>query len=187
MNKRSIIVSFLLPLALCGNNVSPARESREKKIERLFTELGIESLAENEPPAYHLATLEGDSVSLAGLCGRFVILHFWATWCKPCREEMPELDTFFRQTKNLPVSILGISIDKPEDSLKVKKAVEIMDLHFPIARAASGKMPDVYWMWGIPVTYLIDQTGKMIGRIRGSPNWTGNKMRELLKLLLNVP
>lgn len=160
--------------------------AQNKQLKPYFSALNIEYLSNQKAPKFELVTQDGDTVSIEKLQGRLAILHFWATWCKPCKQEMPELEQFSDRIKELNVSLLGISIDKSMDSLKIAEAVEEMGVTFPIAPAYSGKIKDAYWTWGIPVTYFIDPKGKIIGRMRGSGKWLNAKMFEFFKLLMTL-
>jgi peroxiredoxin len=175
------ILTFNLVVA----SVLPAM-TRNKKVDKLFSELQIEKLSEEAAPDFKLTTLDGDTISLRNNQNKLIILHFWATWCKPCRKEMPELENLAQKLNGLPVTILGISIDEATDSNKVKQAVGELGISFPIAAKYTGKISDVYWTWGIPATYLVGASGKILGRMLGPRRWNDTKMLELLQLLVNT-
>jgi thiol-disulfide isomerase/thioredoxin len=101
-----------------------------QEIRTYFSELGIEILSDGKAPIFKLETLQGDTLSLENFYGELLILHFWATWCKPCRREMPELEQLHRQLANKPVTILGISIDNENDGLKVENALKEINKFF---------------------------------------------------------
>ncbi|MFQ5629983.1 MAG: TlpA disulfide reductase family protein [bacterium] len=159
---------------------------QEKTLKSFFSELGIESLANAKAPAFELVTLNRESISLKQYKDRLLILHFWATWCKPCRTEMPELDNLSKKLAGQPIAVLGISIDKKSDGPKISDAIKSMGIHFPIAAAYSGKISDAYWTWGVPVTYLINSDGKILGRLRGPRKWTDSRMLAFLQFALSL-
>jgi thiol-disulfide isomerase/thioredoxin len=156
-----------------------------QEIRTYFSELGIEILSDGKAPIFKLETLQGDTLSLENFYGELLILHFWATWCKPCRREMPELEQLHRQLANKPVTILGISIDNENDGLKVENALKEINASFSNALSSSGKISKDYWAWGIPTSYFVDKEGRLLGRIRGNVEWTNSKMSELIHLLIN--
>jgi peroxiredoxin len=178
--KISNLVKIIFLIALLAWSVRIG--AQPKHLKSYFRELNIESLS-GEAPHFGLVTLSGDTISLERFKGSLLILHVWATWCQPCRKELPALEKLHLQVKNLPVSVLGISIDQPKDSLQISLAVKAMKLTFPNAAAFSGTISADYWTWGIPVTYLIDENSRFLGRVRGAGKWGDSKMIELLQLL----
>ena len=175
------IIFLIVPIA--GNGTLGAQP---KHLNSYFKKLNIESLS-GEAPHFELITLSGDTISLERYKGELLILHVWATWCQPCRQELPALEGLQSQIKNLPVSVLGISIDQQRDSLKISLAVREMKLTFPNAAAFSGTISTDYWAWGIPVTCLIDENSRFIGRVRGAGKWGDSKMIEFLQSLCKPP
>jgi thiol-disulfide isomerase/thioredoxin len=108
-------------------------------------------------PAFVLRDLEGRDVSLEGLVGKPVIVNFWATWCGPCRKEIPELNRFAAAHPEVPV--LGISVDDL-DSLALTKAARGLGIEYPVLRATGSVQRD----WGvrtIPATFLVDAGGRI--------------------------
>ena len=136
---RHLIILFL------GIFLSNTAISKESTVEKLLVSLGAEKLSDKSLPNFELVTLSGDTVTFSHLRGKILILHFWAAWCKPCMKELPELEKFYQQLDGQPVSILGISIDKTKDSLKVLKTVQEIGLSFPIATIYSSEISSVYW------------------------------------------
>jgi thiol-disulfide isomerase/thioredoxin len=103
-------------------------------------------------------------VDLASLRGQVVIVHFWATWCPPCREEMPVLDAFYRAHHGEGLEIIAASIDRKRDLSDVRKAMK--DFAFPAVLVAEAKSNG----WGtpdaMPLTYVIDATGVIRSVVR---------------------
>ncbi|RMG27733.1 MAG: TlpA family protein disulfide reductase [Methanobacteriota archaeon] len=149
--------------------------------------LGIDKLSETTPPPFRLITLNGDTLSLDQLDGKIIILHFWASWCVPCRKEMPELEKLYQTIKNenIPAVVLGISIDKKKDISRILPTIENWQITFPVASIHHGEISSIYWTWGIPVTYIISPKGYLMGRIMGSANWQENLWTIFLKVLRN--
>ena len=73
-------------------------------------------------PPLVLTALDGTSIDLANLRGKVVLINFWASWCAPCRKEMPTLDAFYRRHRGQNFELVGISIDFPRDAAKMRKA-----------------------------------------------------------------
>lgn len=174
----------LILIGACGFILTSVRVgAQEKSLKSYFAEFNVEVLSEKSAPEFHLRTVAGDTVSLATMKGQIVILHFWATWCKPCRHEMPLLEKLFKESHEMTVSILGIFIDDKKDSLKILPALKEMGITFPNAPAFSGEISKAYWTWGIPVTYIIDPQGQFIGRLRSGRDWASPEMKTFLRQL----
>ncbi len=180
MKMRKFYIFCLFFLGIAG--LRPAI-SGDKHIKQLFSDLEIESLGKQKAPPFHLLTLAGDTLSLDSYDDSLLIVHFWATWCVPCRKEMPEMSAFADANDSLPVVFIGISVDDEKDVPKVPGAVQQMGVNFPIAIAAKGKIDHSYWTWGVPVTYFISTDRQILGRILGPRSWQDPKMLQLLRLL----
>jgi len=110
-------------------------------------------------PAVALPDLAGHEVTLAGLRGRAVVLNFWATWCPPCKEELPALAEAWRRAQGTCVEIVGVT----EESSREDAAAEVVRhaLPYPIVFDADGGVGRAYGVTGLPRTYLIDPEGKV--------------------------
>lgn len=108
-------------------------------------------------PEIGLKDLSGKTVDLASLAGKVVILDFWATWCAPCREEMPELQKFYKKYNAKGLEIVGISVDKGPDG--IKDFISKLKVTFPIAHDAGHKVADKYSPPRMPSSYIIDRKG----------------------------
>lgn len=152
----------------------------DKGLDDFFEKTGFEKL-KGKAPNFHLITTTNDTISLESFEGKFLLVHFWATWCKPCRKEMPEFAELEEELKNVDIEVLGVSIDSKSDSLQ---AVEFAErFSFPNALAISGEISEDYWAWGIPTTILISEEGMLLGRVRGVINW--NNFSSLFKEYLS--
>lgn len=107
-------------------------------------------------PDFSLTTLDGESFSLSALKGQPVVLNFWATWCGPCRRELPALQSSAERYRDL-VTIVGI--DQAEDADTVQGYVDELGLTFPIPMDTDGKVGEAYRVRGLPTTYFIDSEG----------------------------
>lgn len=110
-------------------------------------------------PPFTLQTLEGDSVSLLDHCGDVVVVTFWATWCEPCRAEMPLFNELRRKFAPQGFEVLGIAMDDSPREV-VPQYVEELGLEFPILIVT----PDVarqYRIFGLPTTYILTRDGRV--------------------------
>jgi cytochrome c biogenesis protein CcmG, thiol:disulfide interchange protein DsbE len=114
-------------------------------------------------PALVLTALDGKTFDLGKLRGKTVLVNYWATWCAPCRKEMPKLDAFYRRYHSRGLEIIGISIDFPRDFAKMRKAAAAV--HYPSAVASAITDDGFGTPQGVPVTWIIDVDGKVRDRL----------------------
>ncbi|WP_141432356.1 peroxiredoxin [Bacillus sp. 03113] len=125
-----------------------------------FQEKIIHAALRNEPsigsnaPDFELTNLFGEKVKLSDYRGKKVILNFWATWCPPCRVEMPEMQKF--SDENDDVVILAVNIDP---QFEVRSYVQKMNIHFPILLDEKDIVNELYQVLTIPTTFFIDEKG----------------------------
>jgi peroxiredoxin len=108
-----------------------------------------------------LTDLHGKTWSLADLRGKVVLLNFWATWCPPCRKEMPDLDALFHQFKKQGLVVLAIS---DEEEAKVKPFVAARQFKFPILLDPGRKVNSMFRIEGIPKSFVYDREGKLVAQ-----------------------
>lgn len=127
-------------------------------------EVGIEA------PTYAARNLKGDSVSLALLRGKPVLLNVWATWCLPCKEEIPFLETLHGKHAAQGLQIIGVSIDARGDEPKIESFARDFGMTYPIWRDPDERVNARFLAIGVPSTYLIDRDGvlrwKHLGTLR---------------------
>jgi len=110
-----------------------------------------------EAPPLVLTALDGTVIDLAKLRGKVVLVNFWATWCAPCRKEMPTFDAFYRRHRNENFELVGISVDFARDAAKMRKAAA--PFAYPIAWINDAGVNGFGAPDGVPVTYVIDAEG----------------------------
>jgi cytochrome c biogenesis protein CcmG/thiol:disulfide interchange protein DsbE len=114
-------------------------------------------------PGLVVPEVEGPTFDLSTLRGRVVIVNFWATWCAPCREEMPILEAFYRAHHGQGVEVIGLSMDRSRDREAVKKLRQTAS--YPIALASDAKVNGFGAVRALPVTYVVDATGTVRARL----------------------
>jgi len=139
------------------NKLENSHGQKESVIARKNVGIEIGNLA----PDFTLPTIDGQVVSLSSLRGKKVILNFWATWCPPCRQEMPDLEAFYsKHAKDKHVVVLGINLTSAEMSVNdVKKFVKEYKLTFPVLLAKTEETAVLYQAVTIPTSYIIDSSG----------------------------
>ena len=132
------------------------------------------SIVPIEPPFgavdFTLPLLAGGSGSLSDFQGKWVLLTFWASWCGPCRMEMPTLERLHQQREEAGLAVVGVSLDSSRD-LAGSFATEL-DLSFPQFWDDEGRVGTEYRASAIPLTYLIDPGGQVVGTSRGARDWS---------------
>jgi peroxiredoxin len=122
-------------------------------------------VAVGEPaPEFAAATLDGDTISLASLRGDAVVLNIWATWCAPCREEMPALDALQRQYADEGLRVIGVSIDGRGAASEVASFLERNGIDFTILHDPDERVTRTFRTIGVPETFLIDRDGRVVER-----------------------
>lgn len=116
-------------------------------------------------PLFEQTTLSDEPFSLAELRGNPVVLNFWATWCVPCRVEMPVLQQLYDRHRDSGLSIVGINLGEPE--VDIQRWVESFDLSFDIVVDHSGTITERYYLLGQPSTYVIAPDGRVVGVFHG--------------------
>ena len=125
--------------------------------------LGFSAGAAEPAPSLVVPTLAGGGFDLGALKGHPVIVNFWATWCVPCRAEMPMLSKFYAKHHGEGLEMIGVSIDQPRDLPKVQKAAAAVD--YPVAVARDAKQNGFPAVNALPVTYVIDAKGNVKARL----------------------
>jgi peroxiredoxin len=145
------------------------------------------SLMRPKPPQmakeFRLLTPEKGQISLSDLKGKVVFLNFWATWCKPCEEEMPAMERLHRRFKDKGLVVLAISEDTDGASV-VGPYLKKHGLTFPVGLDPKMAVAGQYGVWAVPSTFIIDKSGKRILFANGVRQWDGPHAEALFQSLL---
>lgn len=117
------------------------------------------SWATDNAPDFTLKSTRGDNIRLSERRGEVVLLNFWASWCGPCRQEMPLLDTLQQRYSKLGFSVVGVNVDK--DSALANKLLQDIPVTFPVLLDNTGTVSASYNVSAMPTTVLIDRDGNM--------------------------
>ena len=136
-------------------------------------------------PTATLVTLAGDKISTADLVGQVVILTFWATYCEPCREELPLLSRYFEAYESKGLRVVGITLDPPEDLAAVQKVAQT--LRFPSGLLANASCPGYGRIWRLPVSFVIGRDGQLVldGWKEKQPALTAQRLAQVVTPLLD--
>lgn len=135
-------------------------------------------------PPITLHTLDGKSIDLNDLRGKVVIVTFWATWCDPCREELPLLSHYAQAHANEGLVVLGFSLDDPEQLAQVRSVAS--GLSFPVGLLGDPHVPGYGRIWHLPVSFTIDRNGRLAdnGWKDKQPAWTAERLDQVVTPLL---
>jgi peroxiredoxin len=129
----------------------------------------------------------GRERTLKEFSGKVVFLNIWATWCKPCAEELPSMQRLYAMLEGKPFEIVAVSIDSkgPE---AVKEFIDRFGVTFTVLHDRKGKIKETYKTTGVPETFIIDQNGIIAEKVVGPRDWTKmTSLSTILDLLENGP
>ncbi len=133
---------------------------------------------------FQLPGLDGGAVKLSSLRGSVVLLNFWATWCPPCRAEIPSLESFYGKLKAKGLRVLAV--DVAEDTAKVADFVKSNKMDVTVLLDATGEIGQTYGAQAIPVTYIVAKDGSILGRAVGGRDWDTPETLALFETLLKA-
>lgn len=155
-----------------------------ENLDSAFYALGFQ-LPEKTIPAvtFELEDLNGNLVSLSSLRGKVVFLNFWATWCSPCRAEMPSMEKLYNKFASRDFQI--VAVDLQENKKQVSKFVADNGLTFKILLDKTGNVGAKYGARSIPTTYIIDKDGSVLARTLGGREWDTSDVFDLFEKILS--
>ena len=134
-------------------------------------------------PDFSVLNAEGKKISLKDFRGKIVFLNFWASWCEPCREEMPAMERLYQEFKDKNFVVFAVSVkDRRQDAIDFVKELK---LSYPVAMDPQGQVGLLYGAWGLPTTYLIGPKGEGLARAWGPAEWYSPAARKLIKELVD--
>jgi peroxiredoxin len=169
-------------LAVAAMGAVPARGA---SLDELRQKAGL--LALEEPTAimdFELEDLSGRKVKLSSFTGQVVLLNFWATWCGPCRAEIPSLQDIYGKLSRLGLTVVAVNLQEGKGT--VASFVKSNKMTFPVLLDADGKVGSAYGASAIPTTYVVDRSGMALAGMQGSIEWNTQAMEAYLRALLAV-
>ena len=165
-----------------------------KRVYQILFILLISALAKNALAAIEVGQpvpniegtlIDGKPFSLQSNKGKVVLVNFWASWCEPCREEMPAIEAFLKKNKSKGFEVLAITMDKPSD---IEQAKQIMrNYSFLFAEKKQMDYSDYGRIWRIPSTFIIDKNGILRKNgMKGDATVDTKLLEELVTPLLNA-
>lgn len=136
-----------------------------------------------EAPEFALEDLAGNRVRFSDHRGHVVLLNFWATWCPPCRAEMPSMEKLYQAYRGRGLVILAISGDRTGQST-VEGFVQEVGVTFPILLDPANEVFAQYGVRGLPTSYLLDRQGRIVSAEAGARDWNSQVARQVVDALL---
>jgi peroxiredoxin len=168
-----LFLQTLIPISVLGHEDS-------------FAKMGVVSPRnEKIAPNFILETVTGEKISLKDFKGKAVLLNFWATWCQPCKKELPSMQRIYEELSSEGVEVVAISIDRNKKE-RVKQYIKNHNLTFPILLDPGQKVRKDYFILGLPTSYLIGIDGKLKGFISGAREWDSNASKEMFSTLMHL-
>lgn len=132
---------------------------------------------------FTLKDLKGDEISLTSLRGKVVFLNVWATWCAPCREEMPSIESLYKNFKG-DGDFVVLAVSQDTDGGSVRPFVEQNHLQFTVLLDPRNEVGELYDVNGIPETFIIGRDGRIVAHHVGPYDWSNADIREALQELI---
>lgn len=133
---------------------------------------------------FEYSLLTGKKETLSSNNGKLLLINFWATWCFPCKQEMPDLEELKNQMKDEPFRILALN--SGEKPIKVKRFIKNNAYTFDVALDVSRDISKNLKIVGLPTTLIIDEERKVVGRVMGPIDWKDEGFIEVLKKLIRT-
>jgi peroxiredoxin len=155
--RTTFLAALALGLAACSKGEAPSSQAASNRVEV------------GEPaPAYAATSMAGDSVSLAKLRDKVVLMNVWATWCGPCRKEIPELRAINTAYKARGLEVVGVSVDADGSEDAIREFLKEFKMDYTIWRDPNEGVQAIFRMAGVPATFLVDRGGVLRWKATGA-------------------
>ncbi|MGH7797888.1 MAG: redoxin domain-containing protein [Candidatus Binatia bacterium] len=175
------VVAICLILA-ATSRLCAQQDRNPRTVEGLLKSIGLAKPAMARAPEFSLREMNGNVAALSGYRGKMVLLNFWATWCEPCRDEMPSMEQLSRNFGGQGLAV--VAINQRENVALVARFMKTHNLNFSTPLDTDGRVAASYRVYGIPVTYLIDGDGQAIGMKSGPMDWASPKVVDVFRKLI---
>ncbi|HID45655.1 MAG TPA: TlpA family protein disulfide reductase [Chromatiaceae bacterium] len=136
-------------------------------------------------PAFELKDAEGNLHRLADYKGQVIIVNFWATWCPPCRAEMPSMQRAWEQLREEGIMMLAIDVGEDEDA--IFEFTASYPVEFPLLLDTESSVSEAWKVKGLPTTFIVDQWGRKVYRAVGGREWDAPDLMKKVRALKEVP
>lgn len=171
---RKILIFFSIIAAL----ISLAGEDKKVFAAEPASEIG------KQVPDFKLKDINGRDTAFYSYKGKVILLNFWATWCGPCKAEMPSLNNLYKSLRDKGFVVVGISVDTSEKP--VRTFINDNGITFPALMDSDREVSfDLFGVIGLPTSYLIDKNGVVVEKFMGEREWDSPSMKNKIFKLLN--
>lgn len=173
---------FITSLTACSNNKNqkevtpPVTETRQTSTENNMATAAPK--VTTVVPSFTVQNIQGQPVNLQSFKGKKLFVNLWASWCPPCRREMPSIEKLFQSVDTSKVAFVMLSLDDNFD--KAKKFIKNQKLKLPIYYPTEN-LPELFNVQGIPATFIFNEKGELIQRIDGGDDYNSDQYRNMLK------
>ncbi|MNO22599.1 Thiol-disulfide oxidoreductase ResA [compost metagenome] len=181
MKKNIIVIVILIGLVAWGiNDTIKQKDERQASLagsEQVIEGMDMSSLTiginqGNIAPDFELNTPDGESLKLSDFRGQKVIVNMWATWCPPCRVEMPDMQKFYEKYKDDNATIIAVNMTSSEKSLdSIPNFLDEFGITFPVALDEQNKVGEIYQVYALPTSLIIDSQGIIQQKVTGPMNY----------------
>ena len=167
-----LFLVILLPLlSSCQNNKTPISTQYLSTLPAPFT-----------APDISIKDFDGKSIKLSDYKGKPVVINFWATWCPPCRKELPSMNRAWEALEKEGVQMLAVNMSEP--AVTIKKFIEKQPINFKILLDETGYFSQKWQVTGLPTTYIVDRKGEIIYKAVGEREWDNPEILATIKQLI---
>jgi peroxiredoxin len=177
---KSITLFFLISTLLVGFVLLQGKDSFFNQPSQIRLKPGLPA------PNFTFSGPNGKMISLSDYKGKVVFLNIWATWCPPCREEMPSMERLYQKLKDEDFIILAVSIDA-SGAKAVTPFLRDFKLNFPVLFDTKGKIQGLFETTGIPESFIIDKEGVLVQKIIGPRDWDSPDTILFFRNLIQMP
>jgi thiol-disulfide isomerase/thioredoxin len=165
-------------------SAAPAASAPKTALGKRLSSLGFQTpTADLQAVDFSLKDLSGQEQNLGSYAGKVIFLNFWATWCGPCRTEIPSMEELYLELGNKGFVI--VAVNSQETRQQVAGFVENIGMSFPVLLDTDGRVGTAYSLRAIPTTYIIDHQGYILGRMVGTRDWFTPDIISLVQDLLS--
>ncbi|MFQ5991058.1 MAG: peroxiredoxin family protein [Nitrospiraceae bacterium] len=179
----TVLVGCLLVVVGCDVGWTESSGGSQERVNTAFERVGLR--VGDPAPNFKLWDLDENTVSLSQYRGKVVFLNFWATWCQPCRVEMPAMEKLYRDFQRKEFEVLAVSTD-PQGVAVTRPFKDSYQLTFPILHDSDFRVGVSYGARTLPMTFLIDRQGVITHRIFGARDWDSREARQLIRTMISA-